>query len=263
MNKKEKPKDKPNTNKPNRIKDELSAPRLSRTPGQLVSALLRVSCSQAIVTLGLAVIYLADLGVAPWDMFALGIANHTPLQYGGAMNAVGAAVILTNILMREKIGLTTIMDVLISGLTLNMWIALLKITGGDNLILYGSLGAQPAAASGGMFLVPRIVAFIVGVLVSCFGQYLVQKQAMGAGPRDTLVLALGRKLSGLPIGAVTWGVLAIVFLLGLVLGGPVGIGTVGAVFGMSLGQQLMCRFFHFEPRAVAHENIIETVRSLQ
>ena len=66
-----------------------------------------------------------------------------------------------------------------------------------------------------------------------------------------------------PIGAVTWGMLALVFAIGLLLGGPVGLGTIGAVFGMSLGQQLMCRIFHFEPRAVRHENIIETLRTLR
>ena len=45
--------------------------------------------------------------------------------------------------------------------------------------------------------------FVAGILIFCLGQLMVQSMAMGAGPRDTLVLGLGRKVPKVPIGAVT------------------------------------------------------------
>ena len=261
-----------------------------RTGGQLFGIFLRILQAQVIVTLGLTLVYLANLGVAPWDMLAIGISYHTPLQYGTALNVVGICVILADVFMREKIGFATIQDVLLSGWIIDLWTFVFRRMGVADVLLgvSGSAGAagksagaaqaantaQSAGAQGGFAawfadlpdagaIALRIGLFVAGVLIFCLGQLMVQSLAMGAGPRDTLVLGFGRKVPKAPIGAVTWGMLALVFTIGLLLGGPAGIGTIAAVFGMSLGQQLMCRIFHFEPRAVRHENIIETVRSLR
>lgn len=239
-----------------RHKGIASAEVTHRSPGQLAVASLRILRGQLIVTFGLVLIYLADLGVAPWDMLAIGIANHTPLQYGLALNVVGICVILTDLFMREQIGLTTVQDVLISGLLIDLWVYLFTRIGVAGMLLgTGSAGA-------GMYML-RLLLFAAGVLIFCFGQFLMQSLAMGAGPRDTMVLGFGRKFPKVPIGAITWGTLAAVFTAGLLLGGPFGVGTVGAVFGMSLGQQLMCRIFHFEPRAVRHENVRDTLKKMR
>ena len=258
-----------------------------RTAGQLAGISLRILRAQIVVTFGLTLVYLANLGVAPWDMLAIGISYHTPLQYGTALNVVGICVILADVFLREKIGLSTIQDVLLSGWIIDLWTflfrrigvadVLLGISGNANAAGQSESAAQTAGAAqdaGGFAawftdlpdagaIALRIGLFVAGILIFCLGQLMVQSMAMGAGPRDTLVLGLGRKVPKVPIGAVTWGMLALVFAIGLLLGGPVGLGTIGAVFGMSLGQQLMCRIFHFEPRAVRHENIIETARSLK
>jgi uncharacterized membrane protein YczE len=258
-----------------------------RTAGQLAGISLRILRAQIVVTFGLTLVYLANLGVAPWDMLAIGISYHTPLQYGTALNVVGICVILADVFLREKIGLSTIQDVLLSGWIIDLWTflfrrigvadVLLGISGNANAAGQSECAAQTAGAAqdaGGFAawftdlpdagaIALRIGLFVAGILIFCLGQLMVQSMAMGAGPRDTLVLGLGRKVPKVPIGAVTWGMLALVFAIGLLLGGPVGLGTIGAVFGMSLGQQLMCRIFHFEPRAVRHENIIETLRTLR
>lgn len=263
-----------------------AAQKPRRTPGQLGGIFLRILRGQLILTFGLVLIYLANLGVAPWDLFSIGISYHTPLQYGTALNAVGISVILIDLLIREKVGLTTIQDALLSGFAVDFWVYLFRLAGVADTLLgsggAGNAGTAGAAAgadagaeavggfavwfdglSGAAELVFRIALFIAGVLVTCLGQLFVQREGMGAGPRDTLVLGLGRKVPKVPIGVVTWSVLALVFTAGVLLGGPVGIGTIASVFGMGLGQQLMCRIFHFEPRAVRHENILETVRSLR
>ena len=52
----------------------------------------------------------------------------------------------------------------------------------------------------------------------------------------------------------------IALLIGWLLGGPVGIGTVISVFGMGTALQIVCRIMHFEPRDVIHKNVFETNR---
>ena len=66
----------------------------------------------------------------------------------------------------------------------------------------------------------------------------------------------------LPIGIVEillWGV---VLLCGWLLGGPVGIGTLISTFGAGLVMQLVYSLIKFEPRALHHKDLVETVRIL-
>ena len=51
-------------------------------------------------------------------------------------------------------------------------------------------------------------------------------------------------------------------LVGWLLGGPVGIGTVISTFGAGLVMQLVYNVIHFEPRKLKHRGVIETVKVL-
>ena len=238
---------------------------------KIIREWLRIFLGLLVFSLGVHLTIFANIGLAPWDCLGMGISYHTPLQYGTALNVVGICVILADVFLREKIGLSTIQDVLLSGWIIDLWTFLFRRIGVADVLLGSSGNANAAGGFAAWFtdlpdagtIALRIGLFVAGILIFCLGQLMVQSMAMGAGPRDTLVLGLGRKVPKVPIGAVTWGMLALVFAIGLLLGGPVGLGTIGAVFGMSLGQQLMCRIFHFEPRAVRHENAIETLHSVR
>ena len=125
------------------------APQLAhRTAGQLFGIFLRILRAQIVVTFGLVLIYMANLGVAPWDMLAIGIANHTPLQYGLALNVVGILVILTDVFMREKIGMATVQDVLLSGVVIDLWTYVFRHAGIADVLL--GKGADAASSAGGL-----------------------------------------------------------------------------------------------------------------
>ena len=94
------------------------------------------------------------------------------------------------------------------------------------------------------------------------GQYFYMSSAQGCGPRDALLVGLGQRLSRLPIGVVQillWGT---VLLTGWLLGGPVGIGTIVSTFGSGIVMQTVFTFIKFEPRAIEHRSVIDTLNIL-
>ena len=99
-------------------------------------------------------------------------------------------------------------------------------------------------------------------MVLCLGRYFYIGAAMGCGPRDSLMVGVGKKLSRLPIGLVRGGVEAAALLVGWLMGAKVGLGTVIAVFGIGFLLETTFRLLHFDVKTVAHENLFETARRL-
>lgn len=59
-----------------------------------------------------------------------------------------------------------------------------------------------------------------------YTQYLYMRAALGCGPRDTLLVGLSKRLTRIPTGVISIGLLSTATLIGYLLGGPVGIGTM-------------------------------------
>ncbi|MBF6632970.1 MAG: YitT family protein, partial [Planococcus sp. (in: Bacteria)] len=74
-------------------------------------------------------------------------------------------------------------------------------------------------------LVGQILILSAGIVVSGYGVGLYVSPKIGAGPRDSLMMMLVEK-TGLSISVVRAGIEVEVALLGWMLGGPVGIGTI-------------------------------------
>lgn len=103
----------------------------------------------------------------------------------------------------------------------------------------------------------------VGMLIMAFGQYIYMLQGLGCGPRDSMVVGIGRRMPKVPIGAVEIGSLVVALTGGWLLGGPVGVGTILSTFGVGLAMQLVFHLLKFEPRSVTHEHILQTLRGLR
>ena len=84
--------------------------------------------------------------------------------------------------------------------------------------------------------------------------------------RETLFrvsTAWGLMSDRLPIGVVQiilWGV---VLLIGWLIGGPVGIGTVVSTFGSGIVMQIVYSIIKFEPRNIEHRSVIDVVKSMR
>jgi len=185
----------------------------------------------------------ADIGLAPWDTFSMGLSYHLPITFGQASIMISILFVVIDLCLREKIGLGMILDSLLVGAAFDG---------------YDSWQLIPVANS----LIAGLIYMTVGLFIMAFAQWLYMGAALGCGPRDTFMVAIGKRLRKVPIGAVSIGIMVTVLITGWLLGGPVGIGTAYSVFGTGIIMQLVFHIVKFEPRDVVHENLLESVRKL-
>ncbi len=153
----------------------------------------------------------ADLGLSPWQVFHQGVADRTGLAMGTVVIMTGIVVLLGWIPLRERFGLGTILNVAIIGNILNLTLLVLPETMGP--------------------LASRWLAMLGGVTLIGIGSGLYIGAGMGPGPRDGLMTGLARR--GLHIGGVRAVLEISVLIIGWVLGGTVGPGTVA--FALLIG----------------------------
>lgn len=146
----------------------------------------------------------ADLGLSPWQVLHQGIAGRTGLAMGTVVIITGILVMLGWIPLRERLGLGTVLNVLIIGNTLNLTLLALP----DSLSPVGL----------------RWLAMLGGITLIGFGSGLYIGAGMGPGPRDGLMTGLARR--GLNIGVVRATLEISVLVVGWILGGTVGVGTL-------------------------------------
>jgi len=194
----------------------------------------------SIFSLGNVVIINAQIGYAPWEVFHAGLAKTTGLSIGNISIIVGIVVGILVILLGEKVGLGTLFNGIFVGLFLDLILGLQIIPIADNILL-------------GIFMV------FTGLFILALGTFFYMKTALGAGPRDSLMVALTRK-TGLPIG-VCRGIIEIsIVLIGCSLGGMVGVGTVLSAFTVGFFIQITFRLLKFDATKVQHETISHTIK---
>jgi len=119
---------------------------------------------------------------------------------------------------------------------------------------------DPLPPNGSLWI--GIAAMLIGFVFMALGMWIYMRGGQGCGPRDALLVALGKRMPKIPIGFVEIMLWAAVLLVGWLLGGPVGIGTLICTFGAGAVMQLVYSIVRFEPRDVEHRDIIETTRAL-
>ena len=185
----------------------------------------------------------ANIGLAPWDCLGMGISYHTPLNYGLSMTTMAVIILCIDLLLKERIGFGTIIDALLTG----------------NLVqMYNDLNPFPLNSR----LWAGIFAMLVGFVFMAVGMWLYMRCEQCCGPRDSLLVGIGKRMPKIPIGLVEillWGV---VLLAGWALGGPVGIGTVISTFGAGFVMQIVYNMIHFDPRNCRHRDVLEVSREL-
>ena len=93
---------------------------------------------------------------------------------------------------------------------------------------------------------------LLGMVILAYSQSLYMSACLGCGPRDALLVGLGKKLRKLPIGLVSILLSAVVCGVGFLLGGSVGLGTVLFLVCNGVVMQLVFRVIRFEPRNLTH-----------
>ncbi|MGF6375709.1 putative membrane protein YczE [Clostridiales Family XIII bacterium PM5-7] len=205
---------------------------------------IRVLFGLFLYALGIYLTVQANIGLAPWDAFAQGLSFLTGIQLGTMITLSGMVILVIVMLLKEKVGIGTILNTVLIGIFVNLlnWMKLMPKL--DSFAL-------------------GIVFLLVGQIVICFGSYFYISPGLGCGPRDSLMIAVGKRLTKVPIGAVRMGIEATALLVGFLLGAKVGIGTVIAVLSIGFILQGVFYILRFDAKAVVHESLIDTWKILK
>ena len=209
-----------------------------------ISSLFRIIFGLVIYSFGVYLTIYANIGLAPWDCLGMGITKHTPLNYGSSMVLIGVCAIVIQLILRERIGFATLFDALITGLLIQFFIDI-----------------SPYPENHSLWL--GIVFMLFGFLFIALGMYVYMKAEQGCGPKDGLLIAIGKRMPKIPIGVVEMLLWTAVTFAGWLLGGSVGIGTVISTFGAGAVMHLFFDVIGFEPRKMEHKSVIETIRILK
>ena len=204
---------------------------------------LRIVAGLLVFSFGVHLTIYANIGLAPWDCLGMGISYHTPLNYGLSMTCMAVIILLIDLFLRERIGYGTIIDALLTGNFVQMFNDLNPLPENQNL-WFG------------------IAVMVLGFVFMALGMWIYMKAGQCCGPRDSLLVGIGKRLPKLPIGLVEILLWAAVLLIGWLLGGPVGVGTLISTFGAGAVMQAVYNAVHFEPRDVQHRGVIEVTKAL-
>ena len=160
---------------------------------------------------GEALIVQGGLGVSPWTVLAQGLSTILPVSIGMATFLVSALVLLLWIPLRERPGLGTIANAVVIAVALQVGVALIPTP-----------DAWPA----------QLALVLAGIAMIGLGSGLYLTTNLGPGPRDGWMTGIHRR-TGWPVGRVRLGIELVVLVVGWLLGGTVGLGTV--LFAVLIG----------------------------
>lgn len=176
--------------------------------GSLPARVVALFVGLVLIALAVVCMLESELGLPPWDVFHMGISEHTPLSLGTASVVVGLVIVVIAWIAGAPPGFGTVANALVIGLAIDVLVAIPAVDGWSE----SSLGI-------------RIGLVAAGVLFFGVGSALYIGAGLGAGPRDSLMMALTRK-TGQRIGLVRGAMEVTVLIAGLLLGGVAGIGTL-------------------------------------
>lgn len=210
----------------------------------LTKKLVKLILGLFLYGLGVYCVIQANIGLAPWEAFNTGCSAVLGMKFGDFVLLSGLVIVAIDALLKEKIGFGTVLNAIMIG----------KVV--DFLQFVD--------------LIPMLQNFYAGVAVLILGQFIISfasylyiSAGLGSGPRDSLMVAIGKRLPKLPIGFVRGLIEGTVLIIGWSLGAKVGLGTAIAVLSISLIMQFTFKVLHFQIREVRHQSFADTLNSLR
>ncbi|MBO7359462.1 MAG: hypothetical protein J6U72_06540 [Clostridia bacterium] len=222
-------------------KQRLGALSQNRTPGAILANMLLAAVSLFVNGFGVYMTIQANIGAAPWDILNLGISKSLGILYGTASVAVSLTILLIDILLREPIGIAMFIDAVVVGKAVDF---------------FNWIGAVPKCGS----LFTGIPVMVVGLFIIAYTQFTYMKAALGCGPRDTLLVGVAKRLKKLPIGAVSIAILSAATLIGWLLGGPAGVGTLICAFATGPIMQFSFKTVRFDATKIKHQRLSDSIK---
>ena len=188
----------------------------------------------ALYGLSIALSIQANLGTNTWSVFEVALSKITGLSIGTMTIIVAFCVLVVVLLLREKVGWGTLGNILSIGLWLDLFLSIIPFLK-ENLAL-------------------QLIMLLAAVLTQGIATAVYIGVNAGAGPRDSLMLAIHRTTK-LSLRAARGSVEIIIFIIGWLLGGPAGIGTL--IFAFLIGPVVQWAFkvFNVRPHEIEKEQV--------
>ena len=183
----------------------------------------------------------ADIGFPSWNALNQGFSIVFPITYGTASITIGLSIVVIDLLLKEPVGMGTIIDAICVGLGTDFFSML-----------------DPVPEINSLFM--KIVVFIISLFILSYGQFMYMKTGLSCGPRDAFTVAIGKRCKKISIGTVNNIISTVVLAVSWGMGATIGIGTVLSVFGMGMVMDCTFKLCRFEPRNITHEDIITTAK---
>ncbi|QNN54481.1 YczE/YyaS/YitT family protein [Nocardioides mesophilus] len=177
----------------------------------LTRRLAQLFVGLALYGASLALVLRAGLGLAPWDVLHQGLAERLDVSIGQVLIGVSFAVLLLWIPLRERPGFGTVANAVLVGVFVDL-----------TLVVVGEADGWPL----------RVLLLLAGVGLNGLATALYIGASLGPGPRDGLMTALVRR-TGRSVRSVRTVLEVSVLVVGWLLGGTVGVGTV--LYAVAIG----------------------------
>lgn len=172
--------------------------------------MIQLNVGLVLFGLGIALMLQSELGLPPWDVLHQGLAEHFGLSVGIWSIVISFVVLLLWLPLRERYGIGTLLNAIIIGVVIDV----------------------------GVLIIPRptevwldAVMLVAGILLIGLASGMYIGANLGPGPRDGLMTAVARR--GPSIRLTRWGLEIVVLVVGVLLGGTFGVGTIA--FALLIG----------------------------
>lgn len=173
--------------------------------GRFVQFFIGLAC----VALGVTLMVDAGVGLSPWDVLHQGLSEQLGIAIGTVSIGLGFIIFLTWIPLKQRIGIGTIINIFAIGFFINQFLR----------VDFEPRGWQ------------RYAACIAGDVIISAGGGIYIGAGLGTGPRDGVMTGLVAR--GFPLRTVRTCLELAVLVIGWILGGTVGFGTV--LFAVTVG----------------------------
>jgi len=190
---------------------------------------------------GLVMNLYSGLGISPWGVLTIGIERHIPLTFGQTSQMIGLVVLAIGWALGFAPGIGTIANMIFTGAFID-------------LIMSWGLLRTPTT------LIEQYVMLLFSIVLIGVASYLYLRVRLGAGPRDGLMMGLVTQLDR-PVSTIRGVIELTVLIIGYLLGGPVGIGTILTALLLGVSVQIAFRIGRYD-RKTPHINLLDLYRYL-
>lgn len=205
--------------------------------------LIRLFIGFIFCALAIAFMINANLGLSPWDVLHQGISDNLGITMGTATIVVGLVVVIIDVVLGENVGWGTVLNMLLVGVFLD-------------LIMFANIVPKADSFIGGVLML------LIGMILMGIGMVLYIGTGLGSGPRDGMMIAL-QKRTGKSIKSIRAAMELVALIVGYLLGGTAGIGTVITAVGLGYFIQIVFKLLNFKSEEVKHRFIINDINYLK